>query len=183
MEKKTDLRVIKTKKNLFNTLTELMKTNTFEEIKTSDICSKALINRSTFYAHYNDKYDLLVDFLNDLKESLIADLKKNEEEINTKEYFMKVLKVLIDHIDEKREIYSAILLNNRNGILMDILFDVVNNDLNHSLQYKNIPNDIIAKFYLGAIVSIGLEWIENSDKYTKEDIIAYLNILIPENIY
>ena len=183
MEKKTDLRVIKTKKTLFNTLTELMKTNTFEEIKTSDICSKALINRSTFYAHYNDKYDLLVDFLNDLKESLIADLKKNEEEINTKEYFMKVLKVLIDHIDEKREIYSAILLNNRNGILMDILFDVVNNDLNHSLQYKNIPNDIIAKFYLGAIVSIGLEWIENSDKYTKEDIIAYLNILIPENIY
>ena len=30
------------------------KDKTFEEIKVSDICKKALINRSTFYSHYND---------------------------------------------------------------------------------------------------------------------------------
>ena len=53
---KNDLRVIKTKNALFETLTNLMKEKTFEEIKVSDICNKALINRSTFYAHYNDKY-------------------------------------------------------------------------------------------------------------------------------
>ena len=54
-----DLRVIKTKNALFNALIELMKDKTFEEIKVSDICNKALINRSTFYAHFDDKYDLL----------------------------------------------------------------------------------------------------------------------------
>ena len=44
---------------------------TFEEIKVSDICKKALINRSTFYSHYNDKYELLVDFINVLKEEFV----------------------------------------------------------------------------------------------------------------
>ena len=41
---KTDLRVIKTKKALFEALLDLMKDKTFEEIKVSDICSKALVN-------------------------------------------------------------------------------------------------------------------------------------------
>ena len=54
MKEKTDLRVIKTNKILFEALTTLMKEKTFEKIKISDICEVALINRSTFYAHYDD---------------------------------------------------------------------------------------------------------------------------------
>ena len=69
--KSNDLRVIKTKNALYNTLIELMKDHAFEEIKVSDICTKALINRSTFYAHYNDKYELLKDMIDNLKDSLL----------------------------------------------------------------------------------------------------------------
>ena len=68
---KNDLRVKKTKNALYNTLMELMKAKSFEEIKVSDICNAALINRSTFYAHYNDKYELLKDAIDNLKNSLI----------------------------------------------------------------------------------------------------------------
>ena len=48
---KEDLRITKTRKVLFETLVLLMKEKSFEEIKVSDICKKALINRSTFYSH------------------------------------------------------------------------------------------------------------------------------------
>ena len=75
MEKKKDLRVVKTKNLLYQTLIDLMKDKTFEEIKVSDICSKAMINRSTFYAHYEDKYELLVDFISNLKEEFINESK------------------------------------------------------------------------------------------------------------
>ena len=81
---KNDLRVIKTKNALFETLTNLMKEKTFEEIKVSDICNKALINRSTFYAHYSDKYELLADAIQNLKNSLISELKANNNISNTK---------------------------------------------------------------------------------------------------
>ncbi len=54
-ENKKDLRVIKTENLLYATLIDLLKEKTFEEIKVSDICNKALVNRSTFCAHYQDK--------------------------------------------------------------------------------------------------------------------------------
>lgn len=185
---KTDLRIVKTNKALYEALLLLMKEKTFEEIKISDLCQKALINRSTFYAHYNDKYELLITMVEDLKQALLSSLKTNENDINTKKYFMEMLKILIDHIEDKKDIYQAILVNNRNGILMDILYDVANRDINERIKndkiVKNahVPSEVITKFYLGAIVNIGIEWIKNNCRYTKEELISYFNILIPNEI-
>ena len=184
--KKTDLRVIKTQKVLYETLIKLLKTKSFEEIKVSDICNEALINRSTFYAHYNDKYELLVDYIDNLKTKLIEALNKNENIANSKEYYLDLIRLLLDHIDEEKEIYQAILINNRNSVMVDILLDVVTKDLKMRLQEDNIstggiPSEIVSRFYLGAVVCLGIEWLNNSSKYTKEDIINYLEKLIPDN--
>ena len=188
MKDKTDLRVIKTNKILFEALTTLMKDKTFEKIKISDICEVALINRSTFYAHYEDKYELLLALIEDLKDNLLIELNKNEAESLSKEYFMKLLEILIDHINSKREIYSAILSHNKNGIFVDFLIDVANRDLAKRLKdsqeviKSNIPADIISKFYLGGIINIGVDWIINKDKYNKEQILLYLDKLIPDKL-
>ena len=173
MNNKTDLRIVKTNKALFNALLELMKEKTFEEIKISDVCTKSLVNRSTFYAHYNDKYELLVALFDELKQNLLSTLKTNENNINSKEFFMETLKLLINH---------------RTGILMDILLDVADKDIKERIEndkniiVSNIPSEIITKFYLGAIISIGMEWLRNNNKYTKEQLIKYLDILIPDKI-
>lgn len=183
-----DLRVIKTKKALFNSLLELMKNKTFEEIKISDICNDALINRSTFYSHYEDKYELLVDLLDNQKNSLLGELKKNEKIVNSKEYFMEMLKIIIDHIDDNKNVYMSILKNNRNSILIDIIMDVAYKDVtyrineNKEISKSGIPSNVISKFYLGAILGIGLDWISDNKKYTKDEIITYLDKLIPEAI-
>ena len=83
MNEKTDLRIVKTKKVLFDTLIKLMRQKNFDKIKISDICDEALINRSTFYAHYEDKYELLDDFIEDLKISLLKDLEDNVNNVTT----------------------------------------------------------------------------------------------------
>ncbi len=56
---KEDLRVIKTKQGIVNALMELLEKKTWDKISIKDICENALISRSTFYAHFKDKYDLL----------------------------------------------------------------------------------------------------------------------------
>lgn len=187
MKNKIDLRIIKTNKVLFEALITLMEQKDFEKIKISDICDQALINRSTFYAHYEDKYDLLLAMINDLKNNLERELKENKEEDISKNYFMEFLKILINHVDEKRETYNSILKNDKNGIVMDFLIDVSYRDLTSRLKNNNIisiiPIDVITKFYIGGIVNIGIDWVKNKNKYTKEELLLYFDKLIPDKVW
>lgn len=181
---KNDLRVKKTKNALYNTLMELMKAKSFEEIKVSDICNAALINRSTFYAHYNDKYELLKDAIDNLKNSLIEELNKNVKTSNTKEYYLEMISILLNHIEEKRSIYQQIMLNNRNSIMVDILYDVLDHDITSKIKKtksEKIPGEIIAKFYIGAVFNVCLIFLKNEKKYSKQEILEYLNRLIPND--
>lgn len=71
-----DLRVIKTKKNIRDAFLELRKKHTLDEIKVNALCEKAMVNKTTFYNHYQDIYELseeletevLDDFLNNFKD-------------------------------------------------------------------------------------------------------------------
>ena len=47
---------------------------------------------------------LLIDFINSLKESLISDLEKNENSLNTKEFFMEMINIYLNHLEEKKNI-------------------------------------------------------------------------------
>lgn len=178
--KKEDLRVIKTKKIIYEALIELMKEKPFEEIKVSNICSKALINRTTFYSHYEDKYELLVEFINKLKNEFTNELNKNKNIINPKEYYVELVKLFMNHIEKNKEIYTAIINKNKNSIMMDILSNSANNEVAKRMEVCNInvPSNIITKFYLGGITNIIIEWIKDPVKYKKEDCLKYLDILI-----
>ena len=163
MEKKKDLRIIKTQNLLYASLIKLMKDKSFEEIKVADICNEAYINRSTFYSHYNDKYELLVDFINELKNNLLSSLEKNEHIVNTKDYYIEMIHLLLEHNESKKDIYSSILKSNRSSILIDIIIEVAVKDINKRIEINNIhkgnvPTDILVKFYLGAVTSIIIEW-------------------------
>lgn len=188
MTKKTDLRIIKTNKVLFESLILLMKEKSFEKITISDICEKALINRSTFYAHYEDKVDLLEALIEEQKNNLLNRLKDNNFTYISKDYYMKTLSIIIDHVDDKRDIYSTIFSNNINGFFIDFLKDVISKDLLNKLKGSKhytkteIPIDVIAKFYLGGITNVTLDWILNKEKYNKKQLLSYLDKLIPNTL-
>ena len=55
-----DLRVIKTKKALSQSLYELLEKHMFTTISVNQICDNAMVHRTTFYKHFYDKYDLLI---------------------------------------------------------------------------------------------------------------------------
>lgn len=93
--------------------------------------------------------------------------------------------MFLDYVEDKKDIYSFIMLKNRNSIMMDILLSVVNDDVIKRVKSDEIntkiPGNIIAKFYLGGVINLGVEWLKDDNKYTKEDIIKYLDILIPDD--
>ena len=70
MEQKLDLRVIKTYKSLHQAFTELLEKNSLEEITVGELCEKAMIRKTTFYLHFQDKYDYFDHYLIELNHLL-----------------------------------------------------------------------------------------------------------------
>ena len=60
-----------------NAFIDLLETKKFSDISISEICSKANIHRSTFYAHYNNTIELATD----LERSLMIDFYKNSKSL------------------------------------------------------------------------------------------------------
>lgn len=72
-----DLRVIKTKRSLSQSLYGLIEKQAFSTITIKQICDLALVHRTTFYKHFHDKYDLLIYLITDLtKDYFSIDLKE-----------------------------------------------------------------------------------------------------------
>lgn len=188
MEKKTDLRVVKTKNILYATLLELLKDTAFEDIKVSDICEKALINRSTFYSHYADKYELFSAYIDNLKLSLTKELEKNQNISTSKEYYLEMLSLFLNHVSEQKQVYRAVMQQNRNSIIIDMIYNAFTEDIAKNIKLdekrnkENIPCNFIATFYLGAVLSVGMEWLTNENKYTKKELLKYLDVLIPDDL-
>ncbi|HZR44907.1 MAG TPA: TetR/AcrR family transcriptional regulator [Ktedonobacteraceae bacterium] len=65
-----DLRIRRTRKLLQQALIEGTVEKGFAALTVRDITERAMVNRSTFYRHYLDKYDLLEQHLNEIYETL-----------------------------------------------------------------------------------------------------------------
>ena len=184
MMKKEDLRVIKTKANLYRGLIDLMKDKPFEEIKVSDICNKSMINRSTFYDHFNDKYELLQSLIDDLKEELEKQLEVKKETKSIKEYYIESCELLLNHINDNLNIYSSVIKNNTNSIAHDMMIDSllksVTDYVNKNyINESDIPTEKIVLFYVSGIVSVCLEEMKNPNTFNKDDMIKFVEYLIP----
>lgn len=188
MKKKEDLRIVKTKKSLYEGLLIMMKDTSFEDIKVSDICNVSLVNRSTFYDHFSDKYELLISLIHDLEEELSEKLATNQVLTSAKDYYMSMIATLFQHISDNVEIYSSIIKNNNNGIASDMFRDAILNDVKKSLDNSSmgnleVPVDIISTFYVSAVINVCIEYVRDPKKYTMEEILRYLDCLVPNDIY
>lgn len=67
-EEQTDLRIRRTHHFLQEAMIELITEKGFEAITVGEIAERAMINRATFYRHYQDKYDLVAKASFSLKE-------------------------------------------------------------------------------------------------------------------
>ena len=79
-DKKTDRRVVKTRMHMIQTTLELLRKNSFSKISVSDICEEAMISRSTFYTHFEDKFALLDACMEQIGQKLLHDTEAADPE-------------------------------------------------------------------------------------------------------
>lgn len=104
---RVDPRVARTKAELGDALFELLQHNRWEKIRVQDILDATGISRSAFYAHYGNKFDLLIDRVPKLELSVDG----------VKPSFLD----LFEHVNERAEFLRRLL--DQPGIGADILAD------------------------------------------------------------
>jgi AcrR family transcriptional regulator len=71
-ERREDPRVTRTRNLIRDALVMLLGQKPFHDISVQDIAEQATINRATFYAHFEDKYDLLEYLVRDGYQSALG---------------------------------------------------------------------------------------------------------------
>ena len=109
---KKDRRIKKSKTALKKSLLELMKIKTIPHISIKEICIKANLNRSTFYANYHNIEELLLEIYYDIYEDMLLSLNKNNHE-NELDQDIYALKNIIDYFYDHQELLHLIFKNNQ----------------------------------------------------------------------
>ena len=185
MKKKEDLRIVKTKMSLYLGLLSLMKNNKIETIKVSDICKASSINRSTFYDHFRDKYEVIDSLINDLKDALIENLKIKKHTDNIKDYLIALADILINEIDKKKDMFPCIIKNN-NVFSRDMLTNattstVVSHIEENYINTSQFDTKVLVSFYVSGIVNTIINSINNGT-YNKNLLLDYFKLVIPDEI-
>lgn len=121
MTEKIDMRIAKTETAIRNTFITLLCKKPFEKITVKDITTAAKINRSTFYLHYVDKYDLMDkiedQIVNDVSE--YADLITHETIVPFLfgDVPLPHIKPLLERIQREPDIFIIMARNGRSHSL------------------------------------------------------------------
>ena len=168
---KTDPRVRYTQMIIKQAFLELLQQKPASKITVREICDKAEINRSTFYKHYLDCYDLL----DKLKEEALVQLEEKLSTIKANGAMPALTEILQTIEDNSRlfEIFSksggsrdfTMQLVRLCSRFMDLHLpaDSTQNDTQRAMEFA---------FLIGGVGSVTEYWIQGGCKVPKEQIAA-----------
>ena len=173
---KTDLRIQRTQKAIVDAFYELLDEKSFGSITVIDICDRALINRGTFYTHFEDKYSLLDKCISDIMYGLHEQVKRAHGENDLITYYNEVMDLGICFLDNNRKRIRTIILKADSALVFDKVHEILTHNIINRLSHArprdgkgSLPSDILAEFFAGGIISLIKWWLLDEPNYTLED--------------
>jgi AcrR family transcriptional regulator len=177
----TDLRVRRTHKLLWEALMAELSERTIEEITVSDICERAMVHRTTFYKHYEDKYALFQQGIRQMYDDLLAEEEHQPPGAYSVEhpppYFMR----LFEHAAKNQQFYRLMLCGEGIGrfqrLVGEYIAEMVSakvHEVPPANQHFAVPVDMHAYFVAGATLGLLAWWLENDMPFTPHQMAQYL---------
>lgn len=121
-----DLRTLRTRKIIKDSLIDLLNIKSFDSLTVNDISKKAMINRTTFYRYFNDKYDLLMEIFQESMEEMMRKVGSIEENLlifssnpdfsgtvdSSMHRNIEFLSSFFEHIEKNRKVFKPLLGDN-----------------------------------------------------------------------
>lgn len=171
MSQKVDRRKKYTRMVLKDSLMKLVKNKPISNITVKEICLEADINRSTFYAHYSDQFDLL----NKIEEELIEDMITALSQYNFKreEEAVQMTEKILEYIADKSEVCQTLLSENGDVYFQKRVMMIFQEYIFKNWMIDNImdreTSKYVSLFVVSGCIQVIKTWLENSmDKPPKE---------------
>lgn len=158
-----DRRALRTRAALREALVELIAERGWDEIAVQDVCVRANIGRSTFYAHYPNKDALLIGGFEDLQAELQRQAKARHVPTHDKGGVGFGFALgLIEHAHEQRKLFKG-LIGRRSGYVVQQRFrEMVVRLVSHELPPTSggLPREAVARWLSAAFVELLSWWVE-----------------------
>ena len=156
-------------------LISLLEKKDFEYITIKEICDAAGVNRSTFYLHYENTFDLLQEttryildkhfayYSSDTKEitARFANAELKDLLFTTSEYLVPYLTFIKDN----QRVFRVSIKNFNSLSLNDVYRKMFEYIFNPILERFNVPENkrsYMIKFYLTGVYAIVTEWLDRN---------------------
>ena len=155
-----DRRVKYTKKIIKDYFLELLNEKDINKITVSELCTKADINRATFYRYYIDIYDLLDKIQNDFVNELVK--LSSEKDYTVFSFSKEMLQVFLNNKDLLKIIFKT-----KNHIFflsefLDLVYDMCKNSWTKQItDLDERKIEYAATFIFNGAIGIINNWIQN----------------------
>jgi AcrR family transcriptional regulator len=183
--RKTDRRVQRTEQLLQNALISLIQEKGYEALSVQDIIDRANVGRATFYAHFDNKEDLLVSRLEGLRLSLQARQREaRNNRARAEDRLFAYTREMFVHVDEHRAVFRS-MVGKRSGAIIQHLFhkmlvDLVREDIKAMTPHRagrEAPQEAVVQLIAGGLFGVVLWWVDGSLKMSIEDVDALFHRL------
>lgn len=172
MAKKTiDRRVERTRQSLQNALSELILEKGYEKVTVQNVIDRANVGRSTFYAHFEDKEQLLLSGFEPLRAEFEDFLSGRDFDHETP---WALSLAMFQQAQKQRGAYITVTHVQKHlyGFLLD--------HLKQSLpkRNKNIPPELLAHYVASSFIALLTWWIDNDYSRSAEQMNGYFRQLV-----
>ncbi len=172
ISRKEDRRIKKTKQLLKQGLTELMFEKDIKNITIKELVEKVDINRSTFYLHYSDIYELLTELENNLMKEINQVFEEYKSIDKLEESYAFIL-TLYKTFDNNRDLCKAITSSQNNSAFIlqmeESIELAIRKKLDEILSDEYVIPESTYIFYRCGCVGLLRSWIRNDIPKSPEE--------------
>lgn len=178
-----DRRQQKTRKAIFDALGILLKTKRFETITVQEIIDVANIGRSTFYAHFETKDDLLkamcTDIFQHIFNSMLPQELENDFSKGSQNLELKLGHILY-HLQESKSNLKGILGGESGELFLHFLKQYLYDLFARYKEEFNpvVPKDFLLQHLAASFAEAVKWWMTEDTKHSPEEVAHFFMLMI-----
>ncbi len=180
-----DRRIQRTRQGLQDALLALILEKGFDAVTVQDVIDRANVGRSTFYAHFQDKEDLLLSGFEHLRTEFEGFFLGQEL---TDESPWAFSLSMFQHAENHRDLYKALAGKQGGNIalahIQKYLYAYLLEHLKEQLpkRKKNISPEVLTHFISSSFISLLTWWLNNDSSYSAAQMNDYFRQLVQPGV-